>query len=112
MSDLDQFLEHHGVKGQKWGIRNKKQRVVSNKEKTHFKKAPARLSDEELNRRIQRMNMEQRYSELNKTKLDHGSAFAKSFMIKTGAAVASTLLTGVAVYAGKKIIKKKFGIDI
>ncbi len=112
MSEVDQFLEHHGVKGQKWGIRNKKQRVVSNKEKTHFKKAPAKLSDEELNRRIRRMQMERQYTDLNKTKLDHGSEFAKGFMVKTGAAVASTLLTGVAVYAGKKIIEKKFGIEL
>ena len=78
MSEVDQFLEHHGVKGQKWGIRNKKKQVFTDKQKTTFKKAPAKLSDEELNRRIRRMQMERQYTDLNKTKADSGAAFAKS----------------------------------
>lgn len=27
MTEVDAFLEHHGIKGQKWGIRNKKQKA-------------------------------------------------------------------------------------
>jgi len=39
MQDVDVFLEHHGVKGQKWGIRNKKeQKPIGVTPKTNTKK--------------------------------------------------------------------------
>lgn len=31
--EVDDFLEHHGVKGQKWGIRNKRNKALTNAEK-------------------------------------------------------------------------------
>lgn len=54
--DVETVLEHFGIKGQKWGVRRKNpsgSRVKS-------------LSDEELRARVDRLNLEQRYSQLSK----------------------------------------------
>lgn len=46
---MTEALMHYGVKGMKWGVR---------------KSEIAQLSDEELQRRVNRLNLEKRYKEL------------------------------------------------
>ena len=69
-----QYLAHHGIKGQKWGVRRfqnpdgtlinpkgrKKEKKVAESD-TWDKKESKWLSDEELNRRNNRMQREQQY---------------------------------------------------
>lgn len=72
----EDYLAHHGVKGQKWGIRNfqnydgtlihpkgrKKAKEKKVLESESWKNDdPRYLSDDELKRRNARMNMEQQY---------------------------------------------------
>jgi hypothetical protein len=59
---LDNFLEHFGVKGMKWGIR--KDRKGSGK-KTAEQTAKT-LTNKELKKRVDRMNLEKQYASLAK----------------------------------------------
>lgn len=63
-----EYLEHHGVKGMKWGVRKAARRVSSSikrrkqrrYERSDYAKAKS-LSDQELRDRINRINLEQSY---------------------------------------------------
>lgn len=70
---LNSHLEHHGIKGQKWGIRRfqnydgtlKKKKPESS---TWKSKDASSLSDEELNRRNSRLQREKQYRDMTKSK--------------------------------------------
>jgi len=57
----DNFLEHFGVKGMKWGIR--KSRGSGKKSAQQTAKT---LTNKELKKRVDRMNMEKQYTSLAK----------------------------------------------
>lgn len=81
-SAAEEFLTHHGIKGQKWGVIRTPQQLghaVTKKAPSGEKKAPkvigtktpgkafrksTSISDEELQKRINRLNMEERYDDL------------------------------------------------
>lgn len=84
MSELDNFFEHHGVKGMKWGVRRKRKgsgssdkgaslRGTKKKEKEDISK----LSNEELQKRVSRMNLERQYSALQKERRDASKSSAR-----------------------------------
>ena len=92
MTDVDEFLEHHGVKGQKWGIR-------------HDPAKPAhQFSDEELRHAINRMQMERQYNSLtgntNLKKL--GASFVKDHLGKAVSAVVLLATTELVKSGFKK----------
>ena len=60
--ELDAFIEHHGVKGQKWGVRRKAPHNDSFIPPVN----PKHLSDADLKKAVNRMNMEQQFSRLRK----------------------------------------------
>lgn len=81
-------LQHHGVKGQKWGLRNKrtsKQGASADKPKAH------QLSDEDLKKAVSRMQMEKQY-----TQLVGGKSPRHSKAVKAGAAFAGGIALNVA----------------
>ncbi len=80
---MNEELYHHGIKGMKWGVRRTPEQLghtVSNKSASSFVKKPVKvqerrsldkahhkstyISDDELRRRIERLNLEERYEEL------------------------------------------------
>lgn len=79
--------------------------------RTHFQKPGRRLSDKELQDRIKRMELEKRYNDLNARQISSGRKFTNDVLGNTGKTVATTLLTGAAVYAAAHAINKKFGPD-
>lgn len=110
----DVVLQHHGVKGMKWGVRKEAPtgggKVASLKkggvEHPDAKRAndahkvatghgTAALSDAEMKKLVERMNMEQQFSNLNKpntggAKIKKGRAFTKD-LIDTGNTVNSAI---------------------
>lgn len=81
-SVTEEFLKHYGIKGMKWGVRRtpqqlghavakkassgekKASKVTGNKTTSRAFRKSTSISDEELQKRINRLNMEERYEDL------------------------------------------------
>lgn len=126
-------LYHHGVKGMKWGrrkdrskssgkSRNRNSSRLSRSEKRQIreikrerKKASKRrllLSDEELNRRINRMEKEKKLKELTYESVSPGKTKIKKALNSSGAkkmyGVAGNVAAGSAAYGVKYALTKEF----
>src|SRR6478736_9227517 len=115
--ELEEFFEHHGVKGMHWGIRNKRSRVTtahpqssdSKKVAELRKRKPHQLSNKQLQSVNARLNMEQNFSKMNPSKVQRGHDRVKAYL---AIATTATTLFGLsqspagkhAIAAGKKYV--------
>jgi hypothetical protein len=93
--NMDEVLEHHGVKGMRWGVRKDKKGRSSSTQMTKYKKPPSKLSDAELARRIKRLETEKRYNDLNSEKKNKGKKFASDILVNSGKQSLAKLVSGV-----------------
>ena len=125
-------LQHHGIKGMKWGVRRyrnrdgsltpagKKRYNDSEPAHEHHKrvydgKKASQLSDQELRDRLNRLNMEKQYNQLTQQETSPGKKFIKDALYNAGKQVAAEqskkyMTIGVAFVAGlatKKLKDKK-----
>ena len=124
---VEEFIEHHGVRGMKWGVRKARSNVKpsSDYKKTapHRQKHPSELTNKQLKAVNERANLEKNFKQL------HPNTNAAKQTLKTlttGKAVAAEIIgTGalaitaynmynspagkVAKAAVKNILKKKGG---
>lgn len=132
---MNNTLSHHGILGQKWGVRryqNKDGSLTSagkkleplekrvgksefkeshdDYKKAHQKKEVRTMSDAELRTRINRLQMEQQYSKLNTNNIGKGKKCVDA-MIKGGTTIATVTTTALTIYNNsekiKSIIEKK-----
>lgn len=118
--DNEDFLEHFGIKGMKWGVRHaigpegrvSSKRVItpsSDAQQVHAlrTKHVSELSNQELRQLTQRVDLEQKYSKINPTTVKRGK-LAIAEVIATGALITGVynLATSNAAKAGYKIIGK------
>lgn len=131
-------LKHHGVKGQKWGVirspaqlghkpssssksifnrngsskisRPKKLKKASSKVEAPKKKTISEMSEEELNKKIKRMQLEKMYkqltSELNPKKVSKGKQFVLRVLEKSGETIATQLTTYAMGTVVNKVVSK------
>lgn len=114
-------LYHYGVLGMKWGVRRNRSNISSSskfKRKTkhddykeaHSKKSVKYMSDNELRKRINRIQMEQQYIKLKTYNVNRGKEYVNK-IIKTGTTVAAITTTGLTIYNNidkiNKLISKK-----
>lgn len=104
-----EFLEHHGIKGMKWGVRRKKTVGGSGGGKTSFAKQPARLSEAELRARIGRMELEKKYSDLNASVKNPGKHYAKNLLSGQGKSLVGIAVGTTASFLINRALKAKFG---
>jgi len=106
-TNVQEFIEHHGVKGMKWGVRRSSRARKKGTERTKYSKSPKSLTQDELEKRIKRMGMEKEYNKLNKRDVSTGERLASEMMTSIGKTTIVTVGTGAAIYGAKKIIEKK-----
>ena len=124
MEKNEEMLEHHGIKGQKWGVRRfqnedgtrtaaGKKRERSRSEdpahedynKAHSGKSVKDMSDAELRTRLNRLQMEKQYIQLTDSDTSKGKEFvSKAMKVATGVATATT--TALTIYNNYGKIKK------
>lgn len=107
MNTNDENLEHHGVKGQKWGVIRKSRSSSSGK--TGYQKKAKSLSDAELNKRIKRMELEKKYSDLNLAATSPGRHFAQNILSNQSKVAIGTLISVPLGFAVRKGLESKFG---
>lgn len=105
-------LKHHGVKGMKWGVRKDRdggsnrrraRRQPAEEAKATLKKRKRatsdaeRLSNQELQKRIQRLELEKKYTNLTGNKRE-------GILVKTGGRVAKDLLYEVSKDLAKDMV--------
>ena len=115
-------LYHYGVLGMKWGVRKSRGGGVSKTgrrgrttkerppahedyKKAHSKKSIREMSDTELRSRINRLDMERRYQELNPSTKNRGRKYVNS-IIKTGTTIATVTGTALTIYSNADKIRK------
>ncbi len=120
MSDVEQFLEHYGVKGMKWGVITKGRSSRAPKKlssdhkrakKIREKSAPE-LTNKQINFANNRVTLEQSYKRLNPGKIERGNNQVKALLGIAGTATAVYTLSKspagqAAMQAGKKFLKSK-----
>lgn len=117
-------LYHHGIKGQKWGVRryqNKDGTSIGSRSrrkdswsedyrtaKTLKKKKISQMSNTELRKLNERQNLEKTYKQMNKSHIAKGVAFVASAAAITNTAVNlynnSSKLVGLGKTAGNRIL--------
>lgn len=122
-------LQHHGIKGMKWGVRRYRNRdgsLTPAGKKRYSDSTPAhehhtrvydgkkasQLSDQELRDRLNRLNMEKQYNQLTQQETKSGKKFIKEVMYNAGKQVASEqakkyMTIGVTFVAGLATKKLK-----
>ena len=130
-------LTHYGVLGMKWGVRRASRSSGSSKggsskklssiksrvskaKKNRDKNSVKNLSDQELKKRIARLELEKRYKSLNRENTNRGSKIAREILEGSARAIGQEIIrygvgTGINTITGRKVIgvgdgnKKKKG---
>jgi len=119
---MDNALIHYGILGMKWGIRRTPKRLARARgrsktdeihedyKKAHTSKSIKSMSDAELRSRLNRIQMEQQYSQLSKSNVSKGKKYTQK-IIKAGTTVATVTTTALTIYNNvgkiKAILEKK-----
>ena len=113
-------LYHHGILGQKWGIRRfqnkdgsyttegKKRRksgYEEYKEDTDWRKVRS-MSDKDLDQKIERLKKEKQYKELRYEQMSEGEKFVHDVLSDAGKKAAKAVAAGALVFAGRAILNK------
>ena len=115
-------IYHHGVLGMKWGVRryqnadgsltsagrkhyNKQANKAVKKERKEAVKNRRTMSDNELQQRINRLNLEKKMKDLSDDDVNPGKKAVNSALQKAGKTVMTAAVVGTLAYAGKQAVK-------
>lgn len=104
--EYSDYLEHHGVKGMRWGVRkNKYKNNIKKRKNIKSTDDISKLSDEELSRRVNRLSKEKQLRDLTKSDVNSGKKAMKKALGIIGTSILVPAATGAAIYALKNVGK-------
>lgn len=120
---MDNTLQHHGIKGQKWGVRRTQEqldraagivREVDNIEKrtdkigkaVSKKKDLSKMTNQELQEKVNRLNLEKQYSQLTSDQISKGRDYVRRTIEVAGNAIAIGS-SAVAIAVGIQQLRNK-----
>lgn len=122
-------LCHHGVKGQKWGVRRfqnkngsltnagKKRREIEKSENKLIKQERLKdsrnrrkLSEVDLKKKIERLKLEKEFKNLTKEEITPGKKFVSDVMSSSGKKALATIVGGTMLYMTKVALTKEFDL--
>ncbi len=100
-------LRHYGIVGMKWGKKGSNISVGSIKKnkKSDQQDKIKKMSDDELRKKINRLQMEKQYSQLTASDISKGKAYAQK-ALKAATTVATVTSTGLTIYNNADKIRK------
>lgn len=125
-------LTHHGIKGQKWGVRRyqnsdgsltpagkKRYGDISYDERNHKIKDERKrtiknrriLTEAELRSKITKLQLEKQLKDLTEADIAPGRKFVKDVLSGSVRKVAGTMATGTFLYVTKAGLKKEFDLN-
>lgn len=116
MADVDNFLEHYGVKGMKWGVvrstplrgtrTNKENKIRAVRKDARRRRQT--LSDKNLDQLVKRLEQEKKLKSLLDADLSPGRTVAKNILGSAGGKIAGTVIAGAGVFAVKAALDGTF----
>lgn len=88
--DVENFIEHFGIKGMRWGVRRSRVKTSSDFRKTAplRRRKPKQLTNKQLRDVNARLNLEQNFRRMNPSTVQKGHSAAKNIIALSGTAVA------------------------
>lgn len=132
MSSLDDILEHHGIKGMRWGVRNRRSAVSSTGQQsqphaTTSKESKQRaqswggkyqnrdkMSTTELRSSVERLRLENEFGRLSSQASESTKSAGRQQVKKVSGQILSSAATAVAAAAVSVAISKaknKYGVS-
>jgi len=103
---VENILEHHGIKGQRWGVRkSRSSRTTSSEHRIAAalkKKKPSELTNKQLQTLNTRLNLERKHKQLNPSKIISGRTKAEFILGTIGVGV--TAFNVIHSPAGKAVM--------
>lgn len=118
---LSEILEHHGIDGQKWGVRNGppyplergKGKRSSVKEKARIILRDADdLTLDELRYLVSKLELEEKLTKMSADEKKQGKSYVTKGLEKFGDTIVSVAVPAATTYAFKKIVENVGGEDM
>lgn len=102
---MERQLAHHGILGMKWGVRRTPAQLGHKPTQQKKKDDLSKVSDEELRKRLNRLDMERRYKQLTSEDKKRGSEALKT-SLKVVAAVSTVTTAAITIKNNVDTIRK------